>query len=177
MRMVNGITGKKISYVDVFSVLALSLLLSISYDNGIYLALYIISMMLLKAINIDPRLTFWAGVISVVIFVLGIFSGYMPLYNFNFSNLTNSLSMLFGVITFIFINLETNKCIEDDRGRKISRKRITLSQLFYGFTVLSLFLFQNVSFNNQVIYLSLIVGTLVYSLLYNLLGSRNKTLE
>ncbi len=173
MRMVNGISGKKISYVDVFSVLGLSLFISLSSGNGIYIVLYIIAMMFLKAININPKLILWAGMISAVIFIGGILSGYMSLYKFDFTKLINSLSMLFGVITFIFINLETNKYIEDDRGRKLARKRITLGQLFYGFTVFFLLLFQDVNFNNQVIYLSLIVGTLIYSLIYNFLANKN----
>lgn len=129
IRIVSAITGKKITIVDVLSVVGLSIFLSISNQNIVYLIPCLLAVISLMIFN---------GKIKISLAFLSKIS-------------TNFLSVN-GVI--------------DDKGNPADVLKIRASQLLFLITILLLFLFSDVGFNNAVIYISVIVGVTLYSLKY-----------
>lgn len=173
LRLVSGITGKRITVLDVLIVFGSSLFLSITHKNNIYIIPFIIAIISIKRIEgEDGRVKVYktALVISVTIYLIE--SLYFKLFTFNkidFSNWKNVLILITAIIFIIFRNFIKIEGTYEDQGNPINKKRVRLSQTIYGIIVLLLVLFTDMSLNNLIIYFSIISGIIIYSFFIRIL--------
>lgn len=173
MRIVNGITGKELTFFDVFSVLGLTIYLSLSNQNSIYLFSYFLAMIFVIKTNEQSNKVLVASGISVVFFVVESFiMGYL---SFNRMDYLHPMSIvtfsLLSLSLLLFLFLSKDK-IEDDKRNRVKSTKIIASQLLYSLTVFLLFLFESMSINNLVIYLSVISGVSIYFIGFKIVERR-----
>lgn len=164
LRLVNGISGKRPTLLDLFSTLGLTIYLTINMENSIYLAPLIISMVFLIHIEEKTKMALTVLLISIAVFLIE--SLYFKYYYINISGLLDVLNI--AVIIVIFINFILQDLIKikgalDDKGNPIVPKKIRTSQILFGFIVFILYLFEVRNLNNLIIYFSVILGTMFYS--------------
>lgn len=163
MRIINGITGKALTTFDLFSVLGLSLYLSISNENSIYMIIYALAMVFTVKAREKMKEALIAGGIGLIIFIAEIFlMDYLIVSQIDYSNVLNIgiLAVLFlSVILFWFLSKDK---AEDDKGNRLKRVELLSSQWLYSVAILLLFLFSNISLNNLIIYIAVLLGIAVY---------------
>lgn len=163
MRIVNGITGKELTVFDIFSVLGLTVFLSINNKNSVYLIIFVLAMAFIVKAKENTREALIAGGISLGIFIVeSSFMRYLSLNNINYLDPINIFAIATLCISFILFCFLSKDEIEDDIGNRVKRFKILSSQILYSATVLLLFLFGSISINNLVIYLSVILGVTIY---------------
>ena len=165
LRILNGISGEKLKPLDIFSVLGLTIYLSINNKNIVYIIPFIFAMIFASRFEGKSKM-------PLVALLIGLGAGLVELFYFkyfyvvdlDFSKIINILAL---VGSFIFITqakrIDINNVI-DDRGQQAQRKRIRATQMFCGNVILLLFLFVEMSPNNIIIYLSAMIGVIIYSL-------------
>jgi len=163
MRIVNGITGKELTTFDIFSVLGLTIYLSLNNGNSIYLMVFILAMVFSIKAGAKTREALIAGAISIgVIAVDRFFINYLSFNSVDYSNaVTLFVIAILGLSLIAFWFLSKDEA-EDDRGNKVNRSKRLASQILYSATVLLLFFFGGASLNNLIIYLSAILGVIIY---------------
>lgn len=168
LRLVSDISGKGITWLDILSVLGLSIYLSISNVNSIYLAPFISAMFSLIKFKEKPKQSLTILVIAVIIFLVeSIFFQYFSTADIDFSNILN-IFIIGGLFLFsISINFIKIKGVVNDKYNAIDEKKMRTSQMLYPNIILLLFLFSNIGLNNLVIYFSVMVGTTVYLFIDN----------
>lgn len=167
MRLVNGITGKELRFLDVFSVLGMTIYLSISNQNSIYLITFVLAMGFLVSFKEKPKLALIAGGIGLATFIVeSFFINYLSFNNISNSELINMLVIAMVFISFIFWKFLSKDEIRDDLGNIINDFKILSSQITYSIIVLLIYFFGDISINNLIIYLSVIVGVIIYWLGY-----------
>lgn len=173
MRIVNGITGKELTFFDVFSVLGLTIYLSLSNQNSIYLFIYFLAMMLLIKTSKRSIKVLVASGISLGFLVVESFV--MSYLSFNSIDYLNPVSIatltLLSLSFLLFLFLSKDK-IEDDKGNRVKNSKIIASQLLYSLTIFLLFIFENISMNNLIIYLSVILGVSIYFIAFKVVERR-----
>lgn len=164
IRLINGITGKKITNLDIFLVFILTTFLTISNKNGVYFIPFMISTILLIKEKIKFRANWVFTVLALIIFIAESF--FLEYYYIkNLQNITafTAASIMVPII-YIFIKKLINiNGVLDDKGGQANKKRVRNSQTFYGITILILVLFSEISVNTVITYLSVIIGIILYS--------------
>jgi len=69
MRAVNGITGKELTLFDIFSVLGLTVFLSLNNNNNIYLLIFVLAMLLIRRTGEKTNAVTIAGALGVIFFI------------------------------------------------------------------------------------------------------------
>lgn len=171
MRAVSGITGKEITVIDIFSTLILSIYLSINNKSSVYLIVFILAIIfIIKAKDkITIKLTS-IGISLGVIIWQSFFMKYLLINTINYSNVISFFTITTLLISFILFLLLSKEKITDDKGNKIKRSKIFKSQSLYSIAIFMLFLFDQISTNNLVIYLSVIIGVIIYNIGFKLLN-------
>ncbi len=169
LRMTNGITGKKLTIIDVLSVLALTATLTFSEETSLYLITFILSMLYFIISRERMTLTLSAGAVGLVLLITQtIFqqtntfmsvAGLTPLTLFAIS------AVSFSFIVFWFIS--EDEC-EDDEGNKVNRLRLFTTQVLFNLSMILLLVFGEISLTNMIIYLSVIIGLTLYFVFYKL---------
>jgi hypothetical protein len=163
MRVVNGITGKGLTTFDIFSVLGLTAYLSFNNENSIYLMIFFFAMVFSIKTGEKKREAWIASAISIgVVAVDRFFIKYLSFNSIDYSNAVTLFVIValgLSLILFWFLSKGGTK---DDKGNSVSRSKLLASQLLYSATVLLLFIFGGVSFNNLIICLSAILGASIY---------------
>ena len=166
LRLLNGITGKAITQIDILAVLALSLYLSIDLKNSIYIVPFISAIMTLNKIHKKTKFKTAILIISIGIFLLESF--YFKMFEFtaiDFSNKINIGVIGLSIVFSIWINFIRIEDLKDDQGSPVNKTRIRAGQMLFSNTVLLLLLFSVIGLNNLIIYMSVMVGIIVYSLI------------
>ncbi|PTQ82942.1 hypothetical protein C8U37_11519 [Trichococcus patagoniensis] len=163
MRIVNGITGKKLTTFDIFSVLGLTTYLSFNDGNSIYLMIFILAMVFSIKTGEKKREALIASVISIgIVAAERFFINYLSFNSIEYSNaVTLFLIAASGLSLILFWFLSKGE-IKDDKGNGVNRSKLLASQILYSATILLLFVFGGVSLNNLVIYLSAVLGAIIY---------------
>lgn len=169
IRAVNGITGKEITAFDIFSILGLSIYLSFNNRNGIYLILFIIAMSILIAFREKTSLSFLASAIALGFFIVEIFFlKYLFFNRIDYSSAINIFSISVAFIFIIFSNFISNGEIRDDVGNRANQVKIVSGQILFSVIIILLLLFGEMELNNLIIYLSAMVGVIIYFILYRI---------
>ena len=170
IRTVNGITGKEITAFDILSLLGLSLYLSFNNRNAIYLVIFIISMSILIIFKERVKISFLASATALGFFIFEIF--FLGYAFFNIIDYSEPIKIWAVAIVFIFMmfsNFISNGKIRDDVGNTVKKAKIMSGQILFSAIVLLLLLFGDIGLNNLIIYISAIVGVIIYFILYKLL--------
>lgn len=163
IRMVNGITGKERTFLDVFLVLGMTIYLSISNQNSMYLLPFIVAMGFIISFKEKIKLALIAGGIAVGVFIAEIFFLKYPSFNrIDYSETINIFVVAVVFVSFIFWSFLSKEEIRDDVGSMAKRSKIFLSQTIYSLVVFLVYFFGKTSVNNLIIYLSVIVGVIIY---------------
>lgn len=163
MRIVNGITGKERTTFDIFSVLGLTIYLSLNNKNSIYFIIFVLAMVfIIKVSEKKAELLIAIGISLGFFIVESFFMEYLSFNRINDLNFTNILVISILFMSFILFWFLSKDEVEDDLGNKVKRYSILASQALYSIAVLLLFFFSSMGMNNLVIYLSVVVGVTIY---------------
>lgn len=174
MRMINGISGKELRFLDIFSVLGMTIYLSINNENSIYLIPFIVAMAFLINFKEKNKLALIAGGIASFTFILeSFFMIYLSFNRIDYSNPINIVLISLVLISFTFWPFLSKKGLKDDLGNPAKSSKIFLSQISYSLTVLLIFFFGKMTINNLIIYLSVLIGIITYWLGYKLVNMKN----
>ena len=174
MRTVSGITGKAVTFFDIFSVLGMTVYLSISMKNAVYLIPFIIAMVFVKKLNEDGRMPLVASGIAAAAFTVEvIFFKYLSVNLNVFTRKFNILVFALIILSFFSWHLISKEKVKDDLGKIVQRSKVLLSQIVFSVAVLIIYISGEISINNLIIYLSAIAGVFIYWIGYKLFqGSR-----
>lgn len=163
LRAVNGISGKDLTLFDLVSLFGFTVYLSVTDENSSYLFLFALAMMFIRQTRKKPKAAGIAGILTFILFIVQ--STWMAGLSFNPVNFLNlfDLLMIAGpcLSLIVFRSLSRIK-MEDDKGNSVAQSRIFSSQLLYNMAVLLLFFFSDMTFSDQMIYLSTIVGVVLH---------------
>ena len=165
IRLVNGITGKSPTIFDVVSALGFTVFLSMDNANSGYIVVFGLAMLCLIKLQVKPKLALAAGVIGLGLFIGQLFFMNYPVVNpiLNINGLRIFASLLL-VSSFMLFWFLSKADIKDDLGHPVKRSRILAGQMLFSGAGLILLIFDAVSFNNLVIYLSVILASWIYFL-------------
>lgn len=159
MRAMSGITGKELTLFDVVTLLIFTVFLSLNNENGIYLLIFVLAMAFILRAGETIKAIATAGALGFVFFIFQSFLMNPLSFNrtdyFNVSTLL--MIMLSGLYLIVFWFLSRIQT-EDDKGNTAVRSKVFANQLLYSVAVLLLFFFGDMTFNDQIIYLSAITG-------------------
>lgn len=163
MRAVNGITGKSLTLFDVLALLGLSVFLSFNYQNSIYLLLFVFAMILIRQTRAKTKVASIAALFALLLFIVqNTLMGALSLTQIDYSNLFNLLMIVVPCLSLIPLWFLSRIKTEDDKGNRVEKAKVFASQLLYTVAVLLLFFFSDMTFSDQMIYLSAIVGVVLH---------------
>lgn len=164
LRMVNEISGKDVSSLDVFLVLGFSIYLSIIHKSSIYVAAFVLAMVYIVKIKGKSKMALISLIIAASVFLVeNSYFRYLSAQDIDFSNKINIFTIV-GVFVFLMaVNFIKNEGIVDDKGNLLEVKKARSAQLLFGNMILFLFLFSGINLNNLIIYFSVIIGVIIYA--------------
>lgn len=166
MRAVNGITGKSLTLFDVLALLGLSVFLSLNDENSIYLILFVFAMILIRQTRAKTKVASIAALFALLLFIVqNTLMGALSLTQIDYSNLFNLLMIVVPCLSLIPFWFLSRVKTEDDKGNRVARSKVFASQLLYNMAVLLLFFFSDISFSDQMIYLSANIGVVLHFLI------------
>lgn len=169
IRLINGITGKELTFLDIFSVLGLTIYLSINNQNSIYLIPFIVAMGFVINFKEKMESALIAGGIGVAAFVVeSFFMKYLSFNRIDYSDTINIFAIAMVLISFVFWSFLSKDHIINDVGNMVKRSTILSGQVIYSLIVLLIYFFGDISINNLIIYLSVITGVIIYWIGYKL---------
>jgi len=164
--MISGCTGRKITLIDILSIFGLSTFLFISNENSIYIIPFIIGMATLIFFKEETKVAIAFLAIAIIGFLIGSFYfNYLLFSSTEFSSLVKITVTVFLVLSILLINYIKISGLLDDTGKEVVSTRIRLSQMIYPAIILLLFWFTPMSYGNLLIYLAVLIGIFLYSLL------------
>lgn len=173
MRLVNGMTGKSLTPLDIFSVLGMTLYLSLTSQNSIYLLPFIVAMALVLIFEKKKTLALIGGGISLLAFITQSFVlNHLSLSPMAISKPVNIAVIILMVASFIVWVFLSKNQVKDDFGNIINRAKILSSQVIFSLILISTYLFGDMAINNLIIYLSVIIGVVVFWIGYSLMAKK-----
>lgn len=165
LRLVTEISGKDASLLDMVIVFAMGVYLSVLNKSSIYLVplIFAIAYRIKTKGKSKEALVFM--ILSAAIFLVE--NSYFGFISPQDISLSDPLSIFVLVGTFgylMFIDLIKRDVTLDDKGEELDERKVKYAQLLFGNTIILLFLFGGISFNNLVIYFSVIIGVIVYAI-------------
>lgn len=166
MRAVNGITGKDLTLFDVLTLMGLTVFLSFNYQNSIYLLLFVFAMILIRQTRAKTKVASIAGFLAFLLFTIqSTLMDALSLNHIDYSNLFNLLMIVVPCLSLIPFWFLSRIKTEDDKGNRVEKAKVFASQLLYTVAVLLLFFFSDISFSDQMIYLSTNIGVVLHFLI------------
>ncbi|WP_414839709.1 hypothetical protein [Carnobacterium sp. TMP28] len=163
IRIVNNITGKSQTFFDLFSVLGLSIYLSFTNENSLYLLVYLLAMALILVDKQKSKKVLFVSGISLGLFIIEtFFMGYLTFNYREYLSPIHVVSLILLGLSFVLFWFLSKEKAEDDKGHPVKRYELLAGQFLYSVTILLLFLFSPLAINNLIIYLSVIVGVGCY---------------
>jgi hypothetical protein len=166
LRMVSEICGKKLTLLDFILVFGFSAYLSVSNENSIYLIPFIIALSSLMVFKEQIKISFAFLAVSVAIFLIeSFYFNYLSIADPGVSTELNIVIISVLILFPFFIHFVSINGVMDDKGNPAHSVKMKLSQMLFPVIVLLLYLFVGIGLNNLIIYLSVITGVTVYSLI------------
>jgi len=163
MRAVSGITGKELTLFDGFTLLVFTVYLSLNNENSIYLLIFVLAITFIVRTGEKTKKIAMIGALGFTLFIAHNFL--MNPLSFNRIDDLNVLNLFVivssGLSPIVFWFLSRIKT-EDDQGNKAVQSKVFASQLLYSITILLLVFFGDMTFNDQIIYLSAMIGVTLY---------------
>jgi len=163
MRAVNGITGKELTLFDVLILLGFSVFLSLNNENSIYLLIFVLAMFFIIRTRGKIKAIAIAGALGFIFFIVQSFLmnplSFNSIDDFNVLTLLVIVSAGLSLIVFWFLSrIKT----EDDQGNRTVPSKLFASQMLYSVTILLLVFFGDLTFSDQIIYLSAMIGVALH---------------
>jgi len=163
LRMVNGLCGKAVTVFDMFLTLGLTTYLSFSNENSIYLVVFLLAIYLVsKGRKITRTLIIINAIGSVLFLAQTFFLDYLSFNSITELNTVTILSLSLLGLSFILFWFLSQEEAQDDMGNKVNKSRVLAGQMLYSSSILLLFFFDEISLNNLIIYLSVILAAILY---------------
>lgn len=173
LRLVNKISGKEMTFIDVFSVLGMTIYLSFRDQNSIYLVPFIIMMLFIMSFKGKSLLVIISGLIAILAFIIESYNmKYLRMRNSNFSEPLNLFYLMIIIISFLIPYFLSKNEIKDDLGNPANIRRINGSQILFSIIVFLLYIFGHKSTNNMIIYLSVLLGIMIYWMGYKIMNNK-----
>lgn len=161
LRLINSSSGAQPTLLDSGIVLALSVYITYSQENYLYIILFFIGLAMsqvFKEKKILKHLSTLLAIISAgaliyLFFTQGAFSS--PI-------LSPVLLIILLAVYLLTIYLDREKSIYDDKKNLIDSKKVLLSQIFCVIIILSITFLTEVVMGNMIVYISSIAGAIIY---------------
>lgn len=166
LRAVNGITGKKLTLVDILGVFALTVFLSFFNENSLYLIVLGLALASLFVLRIKKAAVLISGVITFVLFIIQLtFFDYDSLMGIDqltpFHLAAAASAVLFAIFFSFSQSFEAKSEVKDDQGKKADEKRIFYSRFLYSATI-ALFIFSaHQTTSDALIHISVVWGIFI----------------
>ncbi|MFL2094403.1 hypothetical protein [Marinilactibacillus psychrotolerans] len=171
LRAVNGITGKRLTLVDILGVFALTVFLSFFNENSLYLivlGLALTSLFILRikkaAVLICGMLTFILFIVQLTFFDYGSFMGIAQLISFHLAAVASAV--LFAIFLSFSQSFQAKIEAKDDQGNKVDEKRILHGRYLYSATIVGFVFFAHHTTSDVLIHLSVLWGTFISYLIF-----------
>lgn len=164
LRAVNGITGKKLTLVDILGVFALTVFLSFFNENSLYLIVLGLALASLFVLRIKKAAVLISGVITYVLFIVQLtffdYDSFMGIDQLTPFHLAAAASAVLFAIFFNFSqSFEAKSEVKDDQGNKADEKRINYGRILYSATIVLFIFFAHLTTSDALIHLSVVWGT------------------
>lgn len=158
LRLVNGTGGGQATPIDIFSVLAMTIYLSVSMENSIYLIPFILALLRIQKTKASLIALPIAG---LVILVESLYFKYFSLNAINTFELINIffIILLLSFVVFAIGSID-NRDVYDDKGHPIDEDKIKGSQMLFASTIFLLYFLSDASINNIIIYIAIMLEAL-----------------
>lgn len=167
LRAVNGITGKKLTLVDILGVFALTVFLSFLNENSLYLIVLGLALTSLFVLQIKKAAVLICGVITFVLIIVqltffdyGSFMGIDQLTAFHLAAAASA------VLFAIFFNFSQSFQAKDDQGNKVDKKRVLHGRFLYSATIVGFVFFAHHTTSDVLIHLAVLWGTFISYLIF-----------
>lgn len=163
LRMVNGITGKELTLIDLFTTFGFTVFLSLTRENSLYLLVFGLAMVSLIVLGERSEPAIISAVLTFILFAWQTF--FMSALTFISLNeadyLTGSLLVITILASLLFWRLSKVTCW-DDKGKKANSARILSGQLLFCAAVFLFTLAGVLEVNDQLVYLAVVSGVIFY---------------
>lgn len=176
LRLVTETSGEDASLLDMTLVFAMGVYLSVVNKSSIYLVPLIFAIAYRIKIKGKSNDALVFMILSAAIFLVE--NSYFGFISPQDISLSDPLSIFVLVVVFgylMFIDLIKRDGSLDDKGGELDERKIRYGQLLFGNTIILLFLFGGISFNNLVIYFSVIIGVLLYAIVDRIKNRSSKS--
>lgn len=161
LRLINSTSGDQPTLLDAGIVLALSVFLSVTLGNPIYILLYLIGLFLSDVLKENK-------VVQIVLAILaGGSVGYIIYLLTSQGSFKSPLLTPLSIFSLVFLYslyayLDKDKKIYDDQENEIDSIKILKAQLFFAGTVIILALLADPIIGNMILYTSAMAGLVLY---------------
>lgn len=165
LRLVNGITGKKLTRVDTLSLFGFTLFLSFNRESSLFLLVFILAMIAISLFADRQKLGFILALIAGILFFLqNIWMNPLSFLSFTQLSLLNgALITVASLSVFVFWFLSQIPA-PDDSGGTASPSRVFAGQLLFSVAVLLMVFGNQLSVNDYFLYLAVFAGVTLYYL-------------
>lgn len=163
-RLVNHISGKKPTLLDLASLIGLAVFLSFNSKNIVFIFLLVLAIVLSDKFKEKKALNIALIVVSIASLSYIVFEFVSNGFRYDISSYPLAFLSLLLVSYFLFIFLDKNKSTINDKNNQADSDKILKGQVFFGISVVALILFSEISIGNIIIYASSIVGVILYGL-------------
>lgn len=172
-RAVSGITGKKLTWLDFLTLLALTVALALNQENSIYYLISVIAMALIWKTGDKNKWVIASGIIYLGLFIYqSFFANELTFHILVDATPLNYVSLILPILLIPLFRSLSKVPVQDDQGNPADSSRIFSSQLLFLLFIVLSALFTPVVLGNEFISLSVIVGVANYYLSKNLLLHR-----
>lgn len=171
LRAVNGITGKKLTLVDILGVFALTVFLSFLNENSLYLIVLGLALTSLFVLQIKKAAVLICGVITFVLIIVQLtffdYGSFMGIDQLTAFHLAAAASAVLFAIFFNFSQSFQAKIeAKDDQGNKVDEKRILHGRYLYSATIVGFVFFAHHTTSDVLIHLAVLWGTFISYLIF-----------
>ncbi|GAA0351188.1 hypothetical protein GCM10008932_00440 [Alkalibacterium iburiense] len=170
LRLVNGITGKKLTLLDILSLFGFTLFLSFNKESSLFLLIFTLAMTTICLFSDRQKLGIIVTPIAGILFIVqNIWMDTLSLLNLaQLSILNGVLITVSSLSVFVFWFLSKIPT-PDDSGGTASPSRVFAGQLLFSVAVLLMVFDNQLSVNDQFLYLAVFAGVNLYYLSSNVL--------
>ncbi|WP_208560187.1 hypothetical protein [Marinilactibacillus kalidii] len=163
LRVINGISGKALTIIDLIVALSFTIYLSISNENSLFLIILAITTVGLYNIRERKKTAIIVGILSTVLYIIQLL--YFDYFTFNTLDQIKPLFVLMVIASIVFAFFSKFLKIEkanDDKNNQADPKKIRFGQIMYSLILILLVFFSNATASHFVMHLSVIGGSLLY---------------
>lgn len=163
LRAVNGITGKTLTLVDILLALGFTVFLSFNQANSLYMFVFVLAMAGLYRIGERQKVVLAAGLLAfVLVIVQMLFMHRLTLAAFDEQDPVTLILIAVAVLSAVLFWFISRRVCKDDQGNQADLRRIFTGQLVYCAAVLLLVFFEDLSINDHLVHLSVLLGSAIH---------------